>query len=486
MPISIEQIIEQLKKNDPNVDTDLIRLAYDFANKAHEGQKRKSGELYIQHPLNTALTLAQIRAEADVVIAGILHDVPEDTKYTLKDIEKNFGKQVAFLVEGITKIGTIKYRGVERYIESLKKMFIAMGADIRVILIKFADRLHNLSTLDALPENKQMRIARETMEIYVPIAALLGIWYFKYQMEDICFQYLYPEEFKKLQYKYEIEQRLEDKKFIQKTKNILTPHLKTEKINFEIEGRFKSLYSIFRKMQRKDRKFSEIYDVFALRIVVDNIADCYKTIGIIHSIWKPKSHRFKDYIAVPKPNGYRALHTTVFGPRGKVTEFQVLTTKMFEESIYGIAAHWYYKNKKASLEKQPKWVKDILEIMRQDKNNKEFVSDIKLGVFQNRIFVFTPKGDVIDLPEGSTSVDFAYAVHTEIGNKCVGVLINDKINTLDAKLKSGDLIEIITEKSRLKPGKDWLKTVTTHRARAKIKYALKKQNGGRKWFIPWG
>jgi len=371
MPISIEQIIEQLKKNDPNVDTDLIRLAYDFANKAHEGQKRKSGELYIQHPLNTALTLAQIRAEADVVIAGILHDVPEDTKYTLKDIEKNFGKQVAFLVEGITKIGTIKYRGVERYIESLKKMFIAMGADIRVILIKFADRLHNLSTLDALPENKQMRIARETMEIYVPIAALLGIWYFKYQMEDICFQYLYPEEFKKLQYKYEIEQRLEDKKFIQKTKNILTPHLKTEKINFEIEGRFKSLYSIFRKMQRKDRKFSEIYDVFALRIVVDNIADCYKTIGIIHSIWKPKSHRFKDYIAVPKPNGYRALHTTVFGPRGKVTEFQVLTTKMFEESIYGIAAHWYYKNKKASLEKQPKWVKDILEIMRQDKNNKE-------------------------------------------------------------------------------------------------------------------
>jgi len=484
MPVTIQQIIDQVKKNDPQADTALIKLAYEFAESAHRGQKRKSGEPYIQHPMQTALTLAKIRAENDMIIAALLHDVPEDTGQDMKEIEKQFGKQVAGMVEGITKVSKIKYRGIERHTESLKKMFIAMAADVRVVLIRFADRMHNLETLDALPERKRQRIARETMEVYIPIASLLGIWFFKYTMEDLCFKYLYPEEYKKLEYRYQIEQKVENTQFIEKTKKIIVPKLKEEGITFEIQGRFKSLYSIFQKMQKKERKFSEIYDVFALRIIVENIADCYKTIGVIHSLWKPKPNRFKDYIAVPKPNGYQALHTTVFGPNGKITEFQVATRKMYDESLYGIAAHWYYKNKKITLEKQPKWVRDIMDLMRQTVTSQEFVSTAKIDVFQDRIFTFTPKGDVIDLPDGSTPVDFAYAVHTDIGNQCVGVMINEKIAPLNTKLKSGDTVEIITEKNRLRPGKDWLKFVKTQRARNKIKASLK-EGGGLKRFIRW-
>ena len=284
-----------------------------------------------------------------------------------------------------------------------------------------------------------------------------------------------------------LEQELEKAKnnqFIEKTKKIIIPKLKAENIKFEVQGRFKSLYSIFIKMQKKERKFSEIYDVFALRIIVENVADCYKTIGAIHSLWKPKQNRFKDYIAMPKPNGYQALHTTVFGPEGKVAEFQVATRKMYDESLYGIAAHWYYKNKKISLEKQPKWVRDIMELMRQTTSSQEFVSSAKIDVFQDRIFTFTPKGDVIDLPDGSTPVDFAYAVHTDIGNQCVGVMINEKIAPLNTKLKSGDTVEIITEKNRPHPGKDWLKFIKTQRARNKIKSSLK-EGGSFKRFIPW-
>ena len=479
MPLTLSQLLAQIRQNDPKADTTLVELAYEYAAEAHQGQTRRSGEPYLQHSLRTALTLAAIRAETDVVIAGLLHDVPEDTSRSLEDLEKQFGKKIATLVEGVTKLSKVKYRGIERHTESLKKMFIAMAADIRVILIRFADRLHNLETLDALPEDKRLRIARETLEIYVPIASLLGIWYFKNQMEDLCFKHLYPEEYKKLEFKYEIEQKVGNKQFIQETEGILIPELKEAGIKFEIQGRFKSLYSVFQKMQNKERKFSEIYDVFALRIIVESIADCYKTIGVIHALWKPKPNRFKDYVAVPKPNGYQALHTTVFGPHGKVTEFQVATRKMYEESLYGIAAHWYYKNKKSrelGIGKQPKWVRDILELMRQAKDSEEFMSVAKIDVFRNRIFVFTPKGDVIDLPEGSTPIDFAYAVHTDIGHHCVGVMINDRINKLDTALKSGDTVEIITDKNK-KPSRDWMKIAKTSRAREKIKQALKEGGG---------
>jgi len=471
--MTIKQIVSKVKENNPNADTELLELAYDYAAKAHKDQKRMSGEPYIQHSLHTAYLLAQIKADMNTVIAGILHDVPEDTECTLEDIRENFGDDVANLVEGITKLSKLKYRGVERYRESLRKMFLAMAQDLRVILIKFCDRLHNLRTLDALPSKKRIRIARETIEIYAPIAGLLGVWRLKWQMEDLCFKYLEPDEYKKLEYKYEIEKKVERSKFIQKVKNTLGQKLSNEGIEYRIEGRFKHLYSIYQKMQKKDRKFDEIFDVFALRVITNNIPDCYKTLGVIHSLWKPKGDRIKDYIAVPKPNGYRSLHTTVFGPEKKSTEFQIRTNEMNEEALYGIAAHWHYKGGVPNDKNQPMWVKEILDIQRQAKNTDDFINTIKLDVFHKRIFVFSPKGDVFDLPEGSTPVDFAYHVHSEIGNKMNGAMINNRIASLDEPLKNGDSVEIVIDKNRKGPNSDWLKFVKSNRAKEKIKYASK-------------
>jgi len=473
--MTINQIINNFKENNPKADTTMIQLAYDFTVKAHSGQKRKNGEPYIQHCLHTAFILTQIKADLATVIAGLLHDIPEDTEYSLADIAKDFGQEIADLVEGITKLSKIKYRGIERYRESLRKMFLAMAHDLRVILIKFADRLHNLRTLEALPLEKRQRIARETLEIYAPIAGLLGIWRLKWQMEDICFKHLYPEDYKKLAYKYEVEKKLEHNQYIQKIKNMLGAKLKEAKIPFQITSRFKHLYSIYQKLQRKDRKFDEIYDVFALRIVVPSIADCYKTLGTIHSLWRPNPGRFKDYIAVPKPNGYQALHTTVYGPEKKSTEFQIRTKEMDDGAKYGIAAHWYYKmgsfNK--NLNKQPAWVKEVLHIQKETQDTSDFIKQIKFDVFKDRIFVFTPKGDVFDLPEGSTPIDFAYYVHSDIGNRAVSALVNDKIAPLSQELKNGDLVEIVTEKKRQGPSRDWLKFVKTATARTKIKQNLK-------------
>jgi len=485
--MTINQIINKVKENNPKADTTLLELAYEYAKKAHGNQKRKTGAPYIQHSLHTAFVLAQIKADLNTVIAGLLHDIPEDTEYSLKEIEKNFGEEIAGLVEGITKLSKIKYRGVERYRENLRKMFLAMAHDLRVILIKFADRLHNLRTLDALTGKKRLRIARETLEIYAPIAGLIGIWRLKWQMEDICFKYLYPEEYKKYEYEYEVEKKLERNQYIQKVKNILGQKLKEADIKYKIESRFKHLYSIYRKMQRKDRKFDEIHDVFALRIIVPTIADCYKTLGIIHSLWKPQTDRIKDYIAVPKPNGYRSLHTTVFGPGGKATEFQIRTNEMNDEAMYGIAAHWYYKQKNKTIKEaihQPRWIKEILNIQRQAKDTHDFISRIKVDVFHDRIFVFSPKGDVFDLPEKATPIDFAYAIHSDIGDKTTGAIINEKMSTLDQELKNGDLVEIITDKNRKGPNRDWLKFVKTHRARYKIKQSLKKSRFDIKRFIP--
>jgi GTP pyrophosphokinase len=450
-------------------------LAYDFASTAHEGQKRKSGEPYIQHSLHTAFVLAQMKADLNTIIAGLLHDVPEDTTYTSADVEKNFGKEIATLVEGITKLGKIKYRGIQRYRENLRKMFLAMAADIRIIMIKFSDRLHNLRTIDSLPKEKKERIAKESLEIYVPIAELLGIWELKWQMEDICFKILYPEEFKKLQYKYEVEKKAENSQYIQKIKNILSEELHKANVENDISGRFKHLYSIYKKMQEKDYAFDEIYDVFALRIVMGSISDCYKALGIIHSIWKPKAGRFKDYIALPKPNGYRSLHTTVFGPEGKSVEFQIRTEEMNDEALYGIAAHWYYKRKFSDEDrKQPKWVEEILEIQKQNTNTEDFIKNIKLNVFQHRIFVLSPKGDAFELPEGATPIDFAYAVHTDVGNKTAGARVNEQIATLDQELKNGDMVEIIIEKNKKGPSYNWVNFVKSKRAKEKIKQNSKK------------
>lgn len=474
--MTIEQILKRVETNNPKADLDMIRLAYEFANNAHKGQFRKTGEEYIQHSLHTAFMLAQMRADEKTVIAGLLHDVPEDTSITLKEIEKNFGKEISSLVKGITKLGKIKYRGIKRYRENLKKMFLSMAVDIRVIIIKFCDRLHNLKTLDALPENKQERIAKETMEIYAPIAQLLGIWNLKWQMEDISFKYLNPNEYKKVEYKYAVEERSERNQYIQRVKKILAETLKKEKINFKIEGRFKHLYSIWQKMKQKNRTFNEIYDVFALRVTTNTIQDCYKVLGMIHSLWKPLPGRFKDYIAMPKPNGYRSLHTTIFGPEKKSVEFQIRTEQMDEEAKYGISAHWYYKykNKNSYLE-QPNWVKEILEKQRKNEKTTDFLNNVRFDVFRHRIFAFSPKGDVFELPEKATPIDFAYSVHTDIGNKAMSAKVNQKIAPLDQELKNGDMVEIIIEKNKKHPSPGWLKFVKTSRAKEKIKQH-KKEN----------
>jgi GTP pyrophosphokinase len=484
--MNIESVVKKFKINHPKADVEMIRLAYEFADDAHRGQVRKSGEKYIQHCLHTAYLLAEMKADMPTVIAGLLHDVPEDTEVTLEEIKKNFGEEVAGLVTGITKLGKIKYRGIERYRENLKKMFLAMTTDIRVIFIKFCDRLHNLRTLDALPAAKQQRIAQETLEIYAPIAGLIGIWKMKWQMEDICFKYIFPNKFNELENRYEVEKKTERNQFFQKTKNILAPKLEEAGIQYEIEVRFKHLYSIYQKMQKKDRKFDEIYDVFALRVVVPTVNDCYKVLGIIHTIWRPKPNRFKDYIAVPKPNGYRSLHTTIFGPEGKATEFQIRTQEMHEEANYGLAAHWYYKEKTPNSNKdQPIWVKEIMDIQKEVTNTTELVQNVKLDIFRDRIFVFSPKGDVFELPEKSTPIDFAYAVHTNIGNQASGAIINDKIGKLDQELRNGDIVEIITEKGRAHPNKDWLKFVKTKHARERIRqYAKKSAFENIKKFFP--
>ncbi len=484
--MTIEQVIQQLAKERSARDCKIVRRAYDFARDAHEGQLRKTGEPYIEHPLHTAFILTKIKADTPTIIAGLLHDVPEDTKRTLDDIENEFGHEVASLVEGITKLSKIKYRGIQRYSESLRKMFLAMAEDLRVILIKFADRLHNLRTLDGLTDEKQRRIAQETLEIYAPIAGLLGIWSLKWQMEDICFKYLYPDDFKRLQYKYEIERKVELNQYISQVKSIIHEKLDTEGISHEIEGRFKHLYSIWQKMNAKNRNFEDIQDVFALRIIVASVADCYKTLGIIHSVWRPNYNRFKDYIAVPKPNGYRSIHTTVFGPGGKPTEFQIRTPEMHEESLYGISAHWYYKNKRSRTdEKTPAWVQEILDIQREAKDSGDFLKEVKFDIFQDRIFVFTPKGDVYDLPSAATPIDFAYAVHTDIGNKCVAARINNLQAPIDATLKNGDVVEIITDAGRPGPSADWLKFVKTRRARDKIKeFSKKSRLSSFRRFIP--
>lgn len=482
--MTIDRIIKKFEENHPGEDATMLRLAYDFAAEAHAGQVRKTGEPYIQHPLHTAFLLAEIKADLPTIIAGIIHDVPEDTDRTIEDVKKNFGEEVATLVAGITKLGKIKYRGIERYRENLKKMFLAMSTDIRVIFIKFCDRLHNLRTLEGLPPAKQKRIAQETMEIYAPIAGMLGIWRLKWQLEDLCFKYLYPEKFQELEQEYEVEKKAERNQYFQKIKKELLPRLEEAKLKYDLEVRFKHLYSIYQKMQRKDRKFDEIYDVFALRIIVPTVDDCYKALGIIHAIWRPKPNRFKDYIAVPKPNGYRSLHTTIFGPEGKAVEFQIRTEEMHEESLYGLAAHWYYKSKNQN-GLQPNWVKEIIEIQKEISDTDELIKNIKLDIFNDRIFVFSPRGDVFELPEKSTPIDFAYAIHTNVGNQATGAIINDRLAKLDQELKNGDLVEIITDKGRQYPNKDWLKFAKTKRARDRIRqFAKKSPIENIKRFIP--
>ena len=475
---TIESLVKKVGNYAPDADLDLLKLAYDFADSAHKGQKRKSGEPYIIHPLATAHILADLRIDVAIVMAALLHDVPEDTKVTLEEVEKNFGPEVASMVKGITKLGKLKYRGVERYIENLRKMFVAMAEDIRVMILKFADRIHNLSTLDALPPQKRYRIALESLEIYAPIAGRLGMDEFKGRLEDLSFQYVYPKEFQKA--KKIRDERLEGKEvFIENIQKTAKKELEAAgvKINF-IHGRKKRLYSFHMKLQRKNNETAKIYDMVALRIIVPTIADCYAALGILHTIWKPMKGRIKDYISQPKPNGYQSLHTTVLSDTGEIVEFQIRTTDMHEEAEFGAAAHWHYDETGAKRPaKKIQWVKELAEIQKDVLNKLSDLEEIKVDFLQSRIFVFTPKGDVIVLPENATPVDFAYHIHTEVGNKCNGAIVNEQMTSLDTGLKNGDVVEILTDKNRKGPSRDWLKFVKTHTAKGHINNYLKSQGG---------
>ncbi len=467
---TIEDLIKTIEKENLSIDKELVRLAYDFAEKAHRGQLRKSGEPYINHPLETAITLTKYHLDQDTILAGLLHDVPEDTGIPLEVLKKEFGEGVSHIVEGITKLGKLKYRGIERYIENLRKMFIAMAADIRVIFIKFADRLHNLKTLDALPAKKQERIARETLEIYAPIANRLGIWQVKGELEDYSFKYLYPKEYKNL--KDILEKNYSERhNLLKEVKKKLLSELKNESIKIiEISGRTKDMWSLYQKLQTHDNELSRIHDIIALRIVVPTVADCYHVLGIIHNRWRMMPKRFKDYIAQPKPNGYQSLHTTIFCDNGKNVEVQIRTKEMDSTAEYGIAAHWNYDERGSIVfDKNLAWVEELAKWQKEIKDNQNYLDNLKIDIFQDRIFVFTPKGDVIDLPENATPIDFAYHIHTDIGNKATSARINNQIAPLDASLKSGDMVEIITDKNRKGPNRDWVKFVKTSAAREKIK-----------------
>lgn len=473
---TIDTLVEQVQSYVPNADLEMIRLAYDFADAAHQGQTRKSGEPYIIHPLAAAHILADMNIDPSVIIATILHDVPEDTDITLEEIGENFGPEIEKLVCGITKLGKLKYRGVERYIENLRKMFVAMAEDVRVMIIKFADRIHNLSTLGALPPQKQYRIALESLEIYAPIAGRLGMAEMKGQLEDLSFKYVYPKEYERV--RKIREEKLEGKEeYLSEVIDKVKQELKDAGIQANsIYGRNKRLYSFYKKLMRKENHVTKIYDLVAIRVIVPSVADCYATLGILHRMWKPMKGRIKDYISQPKPNGYRSLHTTVFAGKGEVVEFQIRTPQMHDEAEYGVAAHWHYDEHGAILPKREiAWAKELADIQKDILNKLSDLEEMKVDFLQNRIFVFTPKGDVIDLPEQATPVDFAYHIHTDIGNKCNGAIVNDKMMRLDTELKNGDVVEIILDKNRKGPNPDWIDFVKTHTAKSHIKAVQRKR-----------
>ncbi|MBT7553040.1 bifunctional (p)ppGpp synthetase/guanosine-3',5'-bis(diphosphate) 3'-pyrophosphohydrolase [bacterium] len=457
-------------------DINIIIKAFHFASEAHRGQKRRTGEDYIYHSIATAYALAKMKMDIPTIAAGLLHDVPEDTDFTLEDVKNVFGKEIADLVKGITKLSTLKYRGLERYAENLRKMFLAMAKDLRVIIIKLADRLHNMETLEGVRPEKRLRIAQETLEIFAPIANRLGMFEMKTKLEDLAFVYVYPDQYTWV--KNLVQDRLKtETKYIDKIKKIAQRDLAKHNVPYtQIRGRIKSLYSLYNKLLRRGKDLNKIYDLIALRIIVPDVTDCYSVLGIIHKRWTPLKGRVKDYIAQPKPNGYRSLHTSVFTEFGKIAEIQIRSQEMNEEAEFGIAAHSRYKGLKNMGNKKtaPIWVKHLLDIQKTITDNTEFIKHIKNDLFLNRIFVFTPKGDVIELPENATPLDFAYHIHTDIGNQCVGAKVNDQMTALTHQLKSGDVIEIMTDKNRKAPNPDWLNIVVTNQSRDKIRSQLRK------------
>ncbi|SNU08572.1 GTP pyrophosphokinase [Lachnospiraceae bacterium] len=480
-------LVERIKKYHPSDDFSMIEKAYRIADDAHQGQKRKSGEPYIIHPLCVAIILAELEMDKETIIAGLLHDVIEDTEYTKEDLAREFSPEIALLVDGVTKLTQLNLSQdkIEIQAENLRKMFLAMAKDIRVIIIKLADRLHNLRTLQYQTAAKQIEKARETMDIYAPIANRLGISKIQVEMDDLCMQYLYPEVYAEL--REAIGERLSEREdFINDMVNEVTHYIQEADIEAEIEGRVKHIFSIYKKMKTQGKTMDQIYDVFALRIKVASVRDCYAALGIIHEKYKPIPGRFKDYIAMPKANMYQSLHTTLIGRGGRPFEIQIRTYDMHRTAEYGIAAHWKYKESGSTNvsneEEKLNWLREILEWQNDTKDNKEFINAVKtdLDMFQDQVYCFTPAGDVKSLPRGSNTIDFAYAIHTAVGNRMVGARINGRQVPIETQLHSGDRVEIITSQNTKGPSMDWLKLVRSTQAKTKInqwfRQELKEEN----------
>jgi guanosine-3',5'-bis(diphosphate) 3'-pyrophosphohydrolase len=485
LPPEMRRVLDRVREANPQADLALLQRAYAFAAEAHEGQYRRSGEPYVFHAIAVAEILASLRLDPVTVAAGLLHDVPEDTKHTLEEIRQTFGEEIAALVDGVTKLGRIQWKSrEERQAENLRKMLLAMAKDIRIILIKLADRLHNLRTIAAMPPDHQRRKAQETLEIYAPLAKRLGIGQLQNELEDLSFAILEPEAYREITEALR-EAQAQQEEILQSVKEELYRELNRAGVRVDrahITARPKHAYSIYRKLQRPEyqgKGLSRVYDRLGVRVIVDDVKDCYAALGIIHSLWRPIPGEFDDYIANPKPSGYRSLHTTVIY-RGMPLEVQIRTHQMHQEAEYGIAAHWRYKEGRVGIrdrafEEKLSWLRQLLEWHQEMKDAREFMRSVKLDLFQNEVFVFTPKGDVIDLPSGATPVDFAYRIHTDIGHRCVGAKVNGRLVPLSYRLQSGDIVEILTSKTSPGPSRDWLGFVVTSNARSKIRQWFRKQ-----------
>ncbi len=473
--MNVQALIERITAYYPRADQAFVKKAYDFSEKAHQGQLRESGDPYFKHPYEVAMILADLELDVETIAAGLLHDVLEDTSVTREDIEREFGTQVMLLVEGVTKLEKLPFRNrIERQAENLRKMIFAMAKDIRVILIKLADRLHNMRTLRHVPPDKQRTVAQETLDIFAPLAHRLGIWRIKWEMEDLAFRYLAPKDYYSLVNSI-AKKRQEREGDLKNVMDIVKEKVDDLDISSDIQGRPKHLYSIYQKMQRQEKNLDEIYDLMAVRVIVDSVKDCYAVLGVIHTLWKPIPGRFKDYIAMPKLNMYQSLHTTIIGPKGEPYEIQIRTWDMHRIAEKGVAAHWLYKEgRRHNHDDKVEWLREAVEWLQEAKDPQEFMETLKIDLYEDEVFVFTPKGDVKSLPNGATPVDFAFDVHTDVGLHCVGAKVNGRIVPLDHTLSNGDFVEILTSKNA-SPSRDWLTFVKTSKARNKIRGWLKEE-----------